>query len=254
MPQRPRRPSSGCAVFPFSQFIDIDDAMFKKFFSAGLLVWVPLAITFWALESIIRWSDSLVQLLPPEFRPDALIGFHIPGIGLVLAIALILVTGIFAANVIGRWVVARWGKTSRKIPLVRPIYSGVKQIMETVLSNRTESFKEVVLIEFPKRTVGHTASSSQHPDALQQPKLVMTMWLPYLYPPHQTRPRATCSWHRVHNLSVRVYQSKMPLSSTCRWVSCHPNRSRLSLPSFRCRRAPTVRRSNNAAKKVSTPF
>ena len=80
--------------------------MFKKFFSAGLLVWVPLAITFWALESIIRWSDSLVQLLPPEFRPDALIGFHIPGIGLVLAIALILVTGIFAANVIGRWVVA----------------------------------------------------------------------------------------------------------------------------------------------------
>ena len=103
--------------------------MFKKFFSAGLLVWVPLAITFWALESIIRWSDSLVQLLPPEFRPDALIGFHIPGIGLVLAIALILVTGIFAANVIGRWVVARWEKLLEKIPLVRPIYSGVKQIM-----------------------------------------------------------------------------------------------------------------------------
>ena len=125
--------------------------MFKKFFSAGLLVWVPLAITFWALESIIRWSDSLVQLLPPEFRPDALIGFHIPGIGLVLAIALILVTGIFAANVIGRWVVARWEKLLEKIPLVRPIYSGVKQIMETVLSNRTESFKEVVLIEFPKK-------------------------------------------------------------------------------------------------------
>ena len=125
--------------------------MLKKFFSAGLLVWVPLAITFWALESIIRWSDSLVQLLPPEFRPDALIGFHIPGIGLVLAIALILVTGIFAANVIGRWVVARWEKLLEKIPLVRPIYSGVKQIMETVLSNRTESFKEVVLIEFPKK-------------------------------------------------------------------------------------------------------
>ena len=78
-------------------------------------------------------------------------GFHIPGIGLVLAIALILVTGIFAANVIGRWVVARWEKLLEKIPLVRPIYSGVKQIMETVLSNRTESFKEVVLIEFPKK-------------------------------------------------------------------------------------------------------
>ena len=225
--------------------------MFKKFFSAGLLVWVPLAITFWALESIIRWSDSLVQLLPPEFRPDALIGFHIPGIGLVLAIALILVTGIFAANVIGRWVVARWEKLLEKIPLVRPIYSGVKQIMETVLSNRTESFKEVVLIEFPKKdcwTYGFIVSTPG------QPKLVMTMWLPYLYPPHRTRPRATCSWHRVHNLSVRVYQSKMPLSSTCRWVSCHLNRSRLSLPSFWCRRTPTVRRSNNAAQKVSTPF
>ena len=94
MPQRPRRPHRAARFFLSRNSLIFDDAMFKKFFSAGLLVWVPLAITFWALESIIRWSDSLVQLLPPEFRPDALIGFHIPGIGLVLAIALILVTGI----------------------------------------------------------------------------------------------------------------------------------------------------------------
>lgn len=225
--------------------------MFKKFFSAGLLVWVPLAITFWALESIIRWSDSLVQLLPPEFRPDALIGFHIPGIGLVLAIALILVTGIFAANVIGRWVVARWEKLLEKIPLVRPIYSGVKQIMETVLSNRTESFKEVVLIEFPKKdcwTYGFIVSTPGRAAAAETGyDDVVTVFVP-------TAPNPTSGYVLMAPRSQLKRSRVMPLSSTCRWVSCHPNRSRLSLPSFRCRRTPTVRRSNNAAKKVSTPF
>lgn len=124
--------------------------MLKKYFSAGLLLWVPLAITLWVLETIIRWSDAVVQFLPPELRPEAIVGVHIPGIGLVIAAAVIFVTGILVANMLGQWIVARWERLLEKIPVVRPVYSGVKQILQTVLSDRTDSFKEVVLIEFPR--------------------------------------------------------------------------------------------------------
>ena len=78
--------------------------MLKKYFSAGLLLWIPLAVTVWVLESIIRWSDSLLGLLPPDWRPDAFLGFHVPGIGLVIAGIVILVTGVLVANIIGQWV------------------------------------------------------------------------------------------------------------------------------------------------------
>ncbi|MDO5530688.1 DUF502 domain-containing protein [Sutterella sp.] len=125
--------------------------MFKKYFSAGLLLWCPLVITLWVLETIIRWSDSVVQLLPPNLRPEVLIGYEIPGIGLVIAAAVIFVTGILVANFIGQWIVSRWERFLEKIPLVRPIYSGVKQILETVLSDRTQSFHDVVLVEFPRK-------------------------------------------------------------------------------------------------------
>ncbi len=125
--------------------------MIRKYFSAGLLLWVPLAITLWVLESIIRWSDSLLQLLPPHLRPEAILGVHIPGTGLVIAAALILATGMLVANFIGRWLVARWESLLERIPVVRPIYSGVKQILETVLSDRAQSFRDVVLVEFPRK-------------------------------------------------------------------------------------------------------
>lgn len=125
--------------------------MLKKYFSAGLLLWVPLAITLWVLESLIRWSDSIVQLLPAHLRPEGIFGFHIPGAGIVIAAALVFATGILVANIIGQWLVARWERFLEKIPVVRPIYSGVKQILETVLSDRTSSFREVVMLEFPRK-------------------------------------------------------------------------------------------------------
>lgn len=123
----------------------------KKFFYAGLLLWIPLAVTLWVLESIIRWSDSLLALLPGHLNPNAFLGFNVPGIGLVLAALVILVTGFLVANVIGQWFVKLWEGFLDRIPFVRPIYSGVKQILQTVLSDQTESFKEVVLVEFPRK-------------------------------------------------------------------------------------------------------
>lgn len=124
--------------------------MLKKYLTAGLLLWIPLAITVWVLESFIRWSDSILLLLPPQWRPENLFGFHIPGIGLVIGLLFLLASGALVANFIGQWFVRRWEQLLVRIPIVRPVYSGVKQILETILSDRTQSFKEVVLIEFPR--------------------------------------------------------------------------------------------------------
>lgn len=156
--------------------------MLKKYFSAGLLLWVPLAITLWVLESIIRWSDSMLHLLPEHLRPEALLGVHIPGIGLVIAAILILGTGILVANFIGRWLVARWEGILERIPVVRPIYSGVKQILETVLSDRTQSFRDVVLVEFPRPgcwTYGFVVSTpAEHTLAELSGQDMITVFIP----------------------------------------------------------------------------
>lgn len=124
--------------------------MFRKYFTAGLLLWIPLAITLWLLEKIVRWSDIVLRLLPPEYRPENLFGFNIPGLGIVLGIALIFVTGVLVANFLGQRIVALWEALLDRIPLVRSIYQGIKQITSTLLSNQDQSFKEVVLVEFPQ--------------------------------------------------------------------------------------------------------
>ena len=136
--------------------------MLKKYLTAGLLLWLPLAITVWVLESVIRWSDVIVNLLPPAYRPDALFGVSIPGFGLVIALVVILGTGVLVANYIGQAVLRIWEALLNRIPLVRPIYSGVKQITSTILSDNTDSFKEVVLVEFPQKnqwTLGFIVST-----------------------------------------------------------------------------------------------
>ncbi len=136
--------------------------MLKKYLTAGLLLWLPLAITVWVLESVIRWSDVIVNLLPPAYRPDTLFGVSIPGFGLVIALVVILGTGVLVANYIGQAVLRLWEALLNRIPLVRPIYSGVKQITSTILSDNTDSFKEVVLVEFPQKnqwTLGFIVST-----------------------------------------------------------------------------------------------
>ena len=124
--------------------------MLKKYFSAGLLVWLPLACTLWLLETLIRWSDAIVMALPEQWRPEALIGWTVPGIGLLLTAIVVLVTGVLVANIVGAKIIQLWEALLNRIPLIRPVYSGVKQIAQTVLSDQTSSFKEVVLIEFPR--------------------------------------------------------------------------------------------------------
>lgn len=120
--------------------------MFKKYFSAGLLFWIPLAITVWILNMIVDFGDHLLNLLPPSWR----LGINFPGFGLILGFCLILATGLVVANILGQKLVHLWESLLDKIPVVRPIYSGVKQIANTLLSQQERSFEKAVLIQFPQ--------------------------------------------------------------------------------------------------------
>ncbi|MEJ2508324.1 MAG: DUF502 domain-containing protein [Gammaproteobacteria bacterium] len=123
----------------------------RRYLIAGLLVWVPLGVTLLVITTLVDVMDRVLLLLPPRLRPDALIGFHIPGLGVVLSVAVVFVTGIVAANLFGRQLVALWEALLARIPLVRSIYAGVKQLTETVFSSSGQSFRKVLLVEYPRR-------------------------------------------------------------------------------------------------------
>lgn len=129
--------------------------MLKKYLITGLLIWLPLAATLWILDFILGTLDRSLLLLPQGWRPDALFGMHIPGFGLVLSFAILFVTGVLAANIIGERLVRWWEGLLNRIPIVRSIYSSVKQVSDTMLSPKGNAFRKAVLIEFPQR--GHWA-------------------------------------------------------------------------------------------------
>jgi uncharacterized membrane protein len=124
-----------------------------KYLIAGLLVWMPLGITFLVIRAIVGFLDQSLLLLPEAYQPDTLLGFHLPGLGVVLAIVLVLATGMIMANLLGRRLVNAWESLLSRIPLVRTLYAGIKQIMEAVLATDAKSFRRVLLVEYPRRGV-----------------------------------------------------------------------------------------------------
>jgi uncharacterized membrane protein len=125
--------------------------MLKKYLITGLLIWLPLAITLWVIDFILTTLDTTLLLLPAAWHPDALLGFHIPGFGLILSVVIVLLTGVFAANFIGERLVRWWEGFLSRIPIVRSIYSSVKQVSDTMLSPKGNAFRQAVLVEFPQR-------------------------------------------------------------------------------------------------------
>ncbi len=123
----------------------------RKYIIAGLLVWLPLVITVAIIKFVIDLLDGTVLLLPPEYRPEALLGVSIPGFGIVLAVVILVVTGMFAANLLGRRLVQLGEAVLGRIPLVRNIYNSVKQIATTLLATQSKSFRKVVLVEYPRK-------------------------------------------------------------------------------------------------------
>lgn len=127
--------------------------LLRKYLIAGLLVWLPLAATVIIIKLVIDLLDKTLLLLPPEWRPEQLLGFSIPGFGVILSITLLIITGILAANLFGRSLLKFWEGILGRIPLVRSIYTSVKQVSTTLFASDGISFRKVVLVEYPRKGI-----------------------------------------------------------------------------------------------------
>lgn len=123
----------------------------RRYLMTGVLVWLPLGVTIFVVMLLVDTMDQTLLLLPDSLHPDTLLGFHIPGLGVLLTFAVILLTGIVMAHFFGQEILAVWESILNRIPLVRSIYTSVKQLSETLLSTGGQSFRKVLLIEYPRR-------------------------------------------------------------------------------------------------------
>jgi len=121
----------------------------RGYLVAGLLIWLPLGITLWVLSLIIGSLDQTLNLLPHEWQPEQLFGFSIPGLGVVFAFLMLLGTGMLAANVLGQRLVDFWHGLMSRTPFVKSIYSSVKQVSDTLLSDSGQAFKKALLVRWP---------------------------------------------------------------------------------------------------------
>ena len=125
--------------------------LIKRYFITGLLIWVPLAITAWVLSLIAEAADQSLRLLPNSVHPHQLLGFDIPGAGVVLTLLSILTTGLLAANFIGQRLVGWWEQLLARIPVVSSIYNSVKQVSDTLFSSSGNAFRKALLIQYPRQ-------------------------------------------------------------------------------------------------------
>jgi uncharacterized membrane protein len=122
----------------------------KKYLITGLLIWIPLVITIWVLKVIFDALDQSLLLLPIELRTESLLGVHIPGLGVLLTVAVVLLTGVFATNFFGAQLVQIWHDILHRIPVVNSIYSSVKQISDTLFSSSGQAFRKALLVQWPR--------------------------------------------------------------------------------------------------------
>jgi uncharacterized membrane protein len=125
-------------------------AALRRWLLAGLLVLVPLIITVWVLNWVVSTLDQTLQILPATWQPDRLLGVHIPGFGVLLALAIVLVIGGVASNFLGRKLVSWWDALLGRIPIVRSIYSSVKQVSDTLFSENGNAFRQALLVQWPR--------------------------------------------------------------------------------------------------------
>ncbi|MCF6255284.1 MAG: DUF502 domain-containing protein [Gammaproteobacteria bacterium] len=152
----------------------------KRYLIAGLLVWVPLGVTVMVIKLLVGIMDQTLLWLPEPYRPEALLGFHVPGLGVVLSVIIVLGTGVVVANLFGRKLVEVWENILARIPLVRTIYASVKQILETVFSSG-QSFRKVLLVEYPRRglwTLAFQSSTTQGEAQIKTGQEMINVFIP----------------------------------------------------------------------------
>ncbi len=153
----------------------------RRYLVAGLLVWVPLGVTLLVVRMLVSWLDGTMLLIPAQYRPEQWLGFNIPGLGVILSLLIVFVTGVFAANFFGRSVVSMWEHMLARIPLVRSVYSGTKQLAETLFSDKGKSFRKVLLVEFPRKglwTLGFLTGVDQGEAQRRTGRDVLNVYVP----------------------------------------------------------------------------
>ncbi len=178
----------------------------RRYLIAGLLVWVPLGITIWVLVFLVTTLDRTLLLVPQALQPDALLGFHIPGLGVVLSLGILLLTGVVAANFFGARVILLWEGLLGRIPFVKSIYSSVKQVSDTLLSDSGNAFRKALLVEFPypgSWSIGFLTGTPGEPIAEHMSGEHVGVYVP-------TTPNPTSGYlvmlprSRVHELDISV--------------------------------------------------
>lgn len=134
-------------------------SLLQRYFVTGLLVWVPLVVTIWVITQVLGTLDGVFGsvmhavgvVLPDDFGPALLKFRNIPGVGVLLVIAVVLATGVLAANIFGQWWLRQWDRLMTRIPIVKSIYSSVKQVSDTLFSSSGNAFSKALLIQYPRQ-------------------------------------------------------------------------------------------------------
>ncbi len=152
----------------------------RRYLVAGLLVWLPVGVTILVFKVLLDLMDELLFLLPEAYRPERLLGFRIPGLGAILALALLFATGLFAANLFGKRLVVWYEALLARIPFVRSVYGGVKNFATVVFSDTGSPFKKVLLIQYPRRGVYRVAlqASAAHEVEAVTGRDIVTAFVP----------------------------------------------------------------------------
>jgi uncharacterized membrane protein len=122
----------------------------RNYLIAGLLIWIPVMVTVWVIRFLSGILDQSLVLLPPSWRPEAIVGTYVPGVGIILSFIVLVVTGVIVRNLFGGQIVMGFENLVRRIPVIGAVYGGAKTFSETVLTDKGTSFKQVVMVEFPR--------------------------------------------------------------------------------------------------------
>jgi uncharacterized membrane protein len=140
----------------------------KRYFITGLLIWVPLGITLWVLNLLIGTMDQSLTVLPASWQPEAWLGMRIPGLGVILTLLVIVLSGMFGANFFGQKIIDFWERQLIRIPVVKTIYGSVKQVSDTILSGSGHAFRKVLLVRYPHPQAWSLAFQTNLPDEVRR--------------------------------------------------------------------------------------
>jgi len=156
-------------------------ATLRRYFVTGLLIWVPLGITIWVLSLVVGLMDQSLLLLPEALHPKNLFGFNIPGVGTLLTLLMLLLTGVLGANILGQRLVIWWERLLARIPVVNSIYNSVKQVSDTLFAQNGQAFRKALLVQYPRQglwTIAFLTGKPGEPLAAHLPEEHVSIFVP----------------------------------------------------------------------------